>query len=31
MNAIALYRIADASVHRFVDEASAYLRETLAG
>jgi len=31
VNAIALYRIADASVHRFVDEVSAYLRETLTG
>jgi hypothetical protein len=31
MNAIALHRIAEASVHRFVGEVSAYLRETLAG
>ena len=30
MNAIAGYRIADASVHRFVSEVAEYLRHTLA-
>ena len=31
MNAIVLHRIAEASVHRFVGEVAAHLRQTLAG
>jgi hypothetical protein len=31
MNAIALHRIAEASVHRFVGEVAAHLRQTLTG
>jgi len=31
INTIALHRIAEASVHRFVGEVAAYLRQTLAG
>ena len=31
MNAIAGHRIAEASVHRFVDDVAGYLRRTLAG
>jgi len=31
VNAIVLHRMAEASVHRFVQEVSAYLRETLKG
>jgi hypothetical protein len=30
MNAIAGYRVAEASVHRFVNDVAAYLRQTLA-
>lgn len=30
MNAIAGHRIAEASVHRFIDEVAGYLRQTLA-
>jgi hypothetical protein len=31
MNAIVLHRIAEASVHRFVNDVAGYLRQTLAG
>jgi len=31
INTIVLHRIAEASVHRFVGEVAAYLRQTLAG